>query len=201
MGTQLLRTRLREATWTAIVDAAEEVAADEGVRDASIQAIADRAGTAVGTIYNYFRDRDGIFAALFARRREELYSAIDASARRHARAPFERQLEVFVRTVFEYFDGRRSFVRICLESERPPVVRGDDGRRRPAMQQLQERAERIVRIGIRERRVKDDGARLLAPFLVSLIRATLVARNIDDRPFAPETERVVSFFLRGAAPT
>jgi AcrR family transcriptional regulator len=199
MGAQLLRDRLREATWSAIVDAAEEVAGDEGVGEASIQAIADRAGTSVGTIYNYFRDRDGLFEALFTRRREELYAAIDASARRHAGEPFEQQLEAFVRAVFEYFDGRRAFLRICQEAK-PQVVREDAGRRRPAMQQLQDRAERIVRIGIRERRLKDDGAKLLAPFLVSLIRATLVARNIDDRPSAPETERVVSFFLRGAAP-
>jgi AcrR family transcriptional regulator len=198
MKTLALRDRLREATSSAILEAAEAVAADDGLSGASIQAIAERAGTSVGTIYNYFRDRDGIFQSVFARRSEELYATIDASARQHGREPFERQLELFVRAVFGYFDGRRAFLRLCFEADRPQIVKDDDGRRRPAVQQLQERAERIVRLGVRERRLRDDGAGLLAPFLVSVVRATLVARNLDDKPFEPETERVVSFFLRGA---
>jgi AcrR family transcriptional regulator len=199
MKAQALRDRLRETTWIALLDAAEEVAADEGVSGASIQAIAGRAGTAVGTVYNYFHDRTGLLRALFSRRSDELYAAIDASTRRHVRDPFERQLEVFVRTVFAYFDGRRAFVRICLEAQRPQIVRDDDGRKRPAMQQLQDRAERIVRIGVRDQRLRADGAGLMASFLVSVIRAVLVARNLDEQPFEPETERVVSFFLQGAA--
>jgi AcrR family transcriptional regulator len=199
MKAQPLREKLREATGAAIIDAAESVAAEEGVGGASIQAIAERAGTAVGTIYNHFRDKEELFAALFSRRREELYAAIDASAKRHAREAFPKQLEVFVRTVFEYFDGRRVFLRIAFENEQPQIVKGTDGRKRPAIQQLQDRAERVVRIGIRERRLRADSADLLAPLLVSLLRAVLVARNLDEKPFAPETERAVSLFLDGAA--
>jgi hypothetical protein len=45
---------------------------------------------------------------------------------------------------------------------------------------------------------REHRARLLAPFLVSVVRGVLVARNIDDQPFEPETDRVVSFFLNGA---
>jgi AcrR family transcriptional regulator len=197
---QPLRDRLREATWSALIEAAEEVAADEGVRDASIQAIADRAGTSVGTIYNYFRDREGLFNAVFSRRSEEFYAVVDASTRRHAQEPFEGQLEAFVRTVFEYFEGRRTFLRICFETDRPQIVRGDDGRKHPAMQQLNDRAERIVGVGARELRLREDGDGLLASFLVAMIRSVLVARGIDGRPFEADTQRVVSFFLQGAAP-
>lgn len=196
--TSPLRDRLREATSTALIEAAEEVAAVEGVRDASIQAIAERAGTAIGTIYNYFRDRDGLFDAVFTRRSEELYAVVDASARKHAGEPFKQQLEAFVRTVFEYFDGRRAFLRIGLEQDRPQIVKGADGRRRPAMQQLADRAERVVRVGLRDGSLRKDAASLQAPFLVAMIRSVLIARGIDGQPFAPETERVVSFFLRGA---
>jgi AcrR family transcriptional regulator len=196
--TQPLREKLREATWSAIVDAAEYVAAEQGMAGASVQAIAERAGTAVGTIYNYFHDKDQLFDALFTRRKEELYSAIDAAAKRCAREPFERQLEAFVRSVFEYFDARRAFLRIAFEVEKPQIVKGADGRKRPAAQQLQERAERVVRVGLREKRLREDAADLLATLLVSIVRGVLIARNLDDRPFLAETERVVSLFLGGA---
>jgi AcrR family transcriptional regulator len=197
---QPLREKLRAATGQAILEAAESVAAEEGVAGASLQAIAQRAGTAVGTIYNYFPDKHELFEALFSRRREELFEAIDASAKEHARAPFERQLEAFVQAVFDHFDARRAFLRIALEAEKPQVVKGVDGRKQPAMRQLQERAERVVRAGVRERvlREKSD-TEFLVTVLVAIVRAVLIMRNLDERPIGPETQRAVSLFLRGAA--
>src|SRR5262245_22516924 len=113
-----LRARLRESTWTAILDAAEVVAAADGLPAASLQAIAQEAGTAVGTIYNYFDDRNQLIDELFARRKEELTKVVELAAKRHAGASFEEQLDAFVRAVLRYFDGRREFLRIALESER-----------------------------------------------------------------------------------
>ncbi|HEY2513670.1 MAG TPA: TetR/AcrR family transcriptional regulator [Polyangiaceae bacterium] len=201
MKTQPLRVQLREATWSAILDAAERVAAEEGSTKSSLQAIAQSAGIAVGTIYNYFDDKQKLFDALFAKRREELYDAIDEEARAHARAPFREQLDAYVRAVFSHFDARRDFLRIALESEslRPQIVKGKGGAKQPAMQQLQERAERVMRIGIKEGALREDGAELLAILLVSLVRGMLVARSAGEQPFLPETERVVSLFLHGAS--
>jgi AcrR family transcriptional regulator len=201
MKTQPLRVKLREATWNAILEAAEQVAAEEGSGNASLQAIAERAGIAVGTIYNYFDDKLKLFDALFERRREELYAAIDDASKTHARAPFAEQLVAFVGAVFTYFDVRRPFLRIALEadSSRAMVASEKGNGKHPAMQQLQERAERVVRIGVREKRLREDGADLLATVLVSIVRGVLVVRAQSDRPFSPETERVVSLFLDGAA--
>jgi AcrR family transcriptional regulator len=201
MKVQPLRAQLREATWRGILDAAEDVAAAEGPRGASLQAIAERAGVAVGTIYNYFQDKDELFEALFARRREELYAEIDRTMRTHAGEQFAQQLEAFVASVFEYFDSRRAFLRLALESEklRPQVIRGKDGRKHPAMQQLLESAERIVRIGQREKKLRETDAPLLASVLVSIVKGLLVMMAYGERPLSSETQRVVSLFLHGAA--
>ena len=193
MSIQPLRTKLREATGLAILDAAEQVAAEAGLPSASLQAIAERAGVAVGTIYNYFPDRQQLFAALFKRRREELAAAIDETAKKHAKEPFAAQLEAYVSSVFTHFDVRRSFLRIAVDSQ--PDAHGNT---RPAMQQLQERAERIVRVGVREKRLRDVDVELLATVLVSIVRAVLLVRAHRDEPFAPETARVLSLFLDGA---
>jgi AcrR family transcriptional regulator len=196
-----LRLVLREATTTALLDAAEQVAARDGISGASLQAIAEQAGVAVGTIYNYFDDKTLLFDALFARRREELFATIDAATKRHCREPFDRQLAAFVRAVFEHFDVRRAFLRIALDAqaERLPVGKGQAGNKQPAMQQLQQRAERVVRIGIREGLLREDASNLLATVLVSVVKGVLAARALDEQPFARDTERVVDIFLHGAA--
>ncbi len=201
MKVQPLRVQLREATWRAILDAAEAVVAAEGASKASVQAIAERSGVAVGTIYNYFRDKDGLLEAIFARRREELYAEIDRVDKAHDREPFVQQLEAFVAAVFAHFDSRRTFLRLAVESEkvRPAVVKGKDGRKHPALQQLQECAERIVRIGLREKALRESDVPLLASVLVSIVKGVLVLRAHGEEHFASETQRVVSLFLRGAA--
>jgi AcrR family transcriptional regulator len=203
MKSQTLRERFRETTSNAILAAAEAVAAKEGLANTSLQAIADAAGVAVGTIYNYFGDRQELFDELFARRREELFEAVDGAAKAHARARFDEQLSSFVRAVLEHFDARRPFLRIALEAERvrPLVTDGDDGRgrERPAMQQLLERAERVVRVGVRERRLRAEAAELAAVLLVSFVRGLLIARLDDPAPFASQADRVVSLFLDGVA--
>jgi AcrR family transcriptional regulator len=196
MSIQPLRVKLREATGLAILDAAEQIAAEAGLPSASLQAIAERAGVAVGTIYNYFPDRQELFAALFKRRREELSAAIDETTKKHAKEPFAAQLEAFVNGVFTHFDRHRPYLRIALDSQ--PIVTEDDGKKRPAMQQLQERAARIVRLGVREKRLRDVEVELLATVLVSIVRGVLLMRAHRDEPFAPETARVVSLFLDGA---
>jgi AcrR family transcriptional regulator len=200
MKIQPLRLKLREATGTAILEATEAVAAEEGFASASLQAIAERAGIAVGTIYNYFQDKNELIDALTTRRREELCEAIDLAAKEHAREPFGAQLEAFVRAVFTHFDGRRAYLRIALESAplRSHIVKGADGSKHPAMQQLQERAERIVRIGVREKKLRDESVDLLATVLVAIVRGVLIVRSQGELPFAPETARVVSLFLSGA---
>jgi len=201
MKSSSLRLKLRETTWNAILDAAEQVAAEKGIAGASLQSVAQRAGIAVGTIYNYFDDRLELFDAVFARRREELFEVIDEAAKKRARDPFTTQLDAFVRATLTYFDARRGFLRIALEgaSPRSPIGKGKDVAQRSALQQLQERAQRIVRVGIREKRLRDDCGDVLATVLVSIVRSVLYLRAMGDAPFATETDRVISIFLDGAA--
>jgi AcrR family transcriptional regulator len=198
MTIQPLRIKLREATWAAILDAAEQVAAEQGSANASLQAIAERAGVAVGTIYNYFEDRRELFVALFKRRREELFEAIDESAKKHAKDPFAAQLDSYVRAVFAHFDARRAYLRIALDGE-AALVAEPQAKKRSTLEQMQARAERIVRLGVREKQLRDMGVELLATVLVSIVRGVLLLKAHGDEPFGPEAAKVVSLFLAGAA--
>jgi hypothetical protein len=73
------------------------------------------------------------------------------------------------------------------------------GKTHPALQELHARAERVIKLGQREHKLRnDDTSDLLAVVLVSMIRAVLVTRADDARAFADETERVISLFVDGA---
>src|SRR5580765_4951845 len=144
MAVQSLRARLRETVAQTILDAAEHVASEAGPAGASIQAIAQRASVSVGTIYNYFADRDELFAELLARRRAELLASLDATARQAAGGTFREQLDAFVRGVFVHFDARRTFLRLALDGGiHLPAARSGE-KRRAVIEQLAARAERVV---------------------------------------------------------
>src|SRR6185312_6267133 len=102
-----LRARLRVAVRDSILEAAERAIVEEGLEGASLLSIARRAGVAVGTIYNYFVDRQELFRELFTTRKTELVTAVDSGMKSAASKPFEAQLEAFARIFLESYDARR----------------------------------------------------------------------------------------------
>jgi AcrR family transcriptional regulator len=58
---------MRSASREKLLDAALALFARDGVARTSVRAIAERAGVAVGLLYNYFEGKDALLAALFER--------------------------------------------------------------------------------------------------------------------------------------
>lgn len=58
----------RDARREAILDVAEQVFVEDGFAAASMSAIATRVGGSKGTLYNYFKSKEELFAAYVARR-------------------------------------------------------------------------------------------------------------------------------------
>jgi AcrR family transcriptional regulator len=70
------------ATWEAIVEAAAQVLERDGAAAFSTGAVAERAGVSIGTLYQYFPDKQAILAA--AARRELGEGSAAPPARRRA---------------------------------------------------------------------------------------------------------------------
>jgi len=199
MTAHSLRARFKATVTEAILDAAEELAAEVGVPSTNLQAVAKRAGVAVGTIYNHFEDRSELFAELFARRRQELLNALDAASKKTATARFDAQLESYVSTVLSFFDTRRTFLRLAMEGQAYKPAPRKAGETHGSMEQLTMRAERIVRAGVKEKRIRADIADLAPYFLTAALRAVLIARLHATKPLAGETARVIELFSKGAS--
>src|SRR5205085_10875029 len=64
---RLLKEKLRQERAELILDVAEEVLAEKGYHDTSMDEIAARAGVAKGTLYQHFPSKENLVFALFER--------------------------------------------------------------------------------------------------------------------------------------
>ena len=66
------KTALENITRESLLSAAERLLLEEGWRGATVERIAQEAGVAKGTVYNYFRDKREIFSSLLERNTETI---------------------------------------------------------------------------------------------------------------------------------
>jgi AcrR family transcriptional regulator len=192
---QPLRERLRAETARAVLDAAEQVFAEKGLREARMEEIAARAGVSVGTVYNHFEDRDALLAELMESRRKELAQRLDRALAESAGKPFEGQLRQFALTVFEHFEDHRPTCNVMLESDAHSILRPS-----AAMLEIRARVETLVRRGVQKKALRPDRAELWPVMLVSALKAVLVheLRNPGLLAVPERAAAAVEFFLQGA---
>ncbi|HUJ60200.1 MAG TPA: TetR/AcrR family transcriptional regulator [Kofleriaceae bacterium] len=187
-----MRERARAAACTAILEAAEEVAAERGVDQTSIAAIAERAGVAVGTLYNYFPDRESLLASLFRHRREELVPRLDAAAREAARLPFERRLRAYLAATLGLFEEHRRFLKVAVAVDENQVKIKD---RKPAViAAIVEAVTAILRPAV--------GAVLAAEYaqiVVGAMRGLAHWRVVRGEPLTDDVDLLVDTLLKGIA--
>lgn len=185
----ILKERVREAVSQAIIDAVEQVASERGLENTSIAAIAERAGVAVGTLYNYFDDRDAILAAWLAHRRAELAPLITAAARARSELAFEPRLRGLIADVLTLFDERRRFIRVLAGVDRSTLHR--HVRQRSVLEILVEVFRDVVED------VDPGRAEKHAHMLVGAVRAIAQLHGQRDTPMAAEAQLIGDVFLRG----
>src|SRR3954462_8190003 len=96
--TQELRTRVRDLKIDAILAAAESTFAEDGLHSARMETIASRAGMAVGTLYNFFKDRETLIEALIEMRSVALVSELDRELDAVEGQSFEAHVQAYLRT-------------------------------------------------------------------------------------------------------
>ncbi len=194
-----LRQRFRAETQAAILAAAEEVFAESGLHRARMESIAARAGVAVGTLYNHFQDREALLSALVRSRRKALLDRIDLALAGAEGAPFEEALAAFLVALFGHWTEHAGLLTALFHADQLGRPTGGEGRGRRMADELARRAERVLRRGVEEGRLRPEGTEDYAPLLLGMARALLVqgagARRALD---AGAPGRVQRMFLRGA---
>lgn len=194
-----LRRKLREQVADSILDAAEEIAIERGVGGMTIAAVASRAGVAVGTLYNYFPDGDGILAALFKARRNTLLPLIDAAAEATKDLPFETRLRTFVHQLLVAFESHERFLRVLA------LVDREGSKIKPRDTALLNRTisalEQIMREGARRKLFPARQAPVYARMMHGALRSLYLWRMCTGAvPISVDGDLLVNTFLDGIMP-
>src|SRR5690242_12366046 len=85
-----------QATVKAILDAAARVLVERGYAATTTNLVADRAGVSVGSLYQYFPNKDALIAALHDRHAREMNGVMDRALERSGELGFDETLELIL---------------------------------------------------------------------------------------------------------
>lgn len=186
-----LRERLREETARAILAAAEEVFAAEGL-GARMERIAAAAGVAVGTLYNHFEDRAALVAALVRSRREALLARVDAALAAARGQGCEAEVRAYLGAVEEHARTHGALLAVLMQGGEGP---GASRPPRSLIDELVRRADALVARGAAAGDLREDDAKAFGLALVGLARAVLLRALAGGAPISGALARL---FLEGA---
>ncbi len=186
-----MRRTVRETVQASILAAAEELIAKHGLHDAALALIAKRAGVAVGTLYNYFTDRDALIRALFESRRATLRPRLLAAISAGADLPFEARLRGFLRAVLEAFESHRAFLKVAVENEhlKPSAS--------TTPQDLLAGVRDVVAAGVAEGVIAPGKAELLPLLITAALKSIAVHRIRVGGELAADADAIVEILLDG----
>jgi AcrR family transcriptional regulator len=172
-----LKDRLRRALLESILTAAEQTLSD-GLRAVRMNDIAERAGVAVGTLYNHFADRDALLGALIAWRCNEILARVDQILDTEG-LPFPERLRLIFEAALSFVVEHRPF---CA-----PLLPG-----------LYARLQRLVSRGVKEGALRAAGADLFPALLIGTLRGAFLRLGLLDESTPINPADVSRFCLEGA---
>lgn len=175
---------------------ARHVVARRGLAGASMQAIADEAGVAKGTLYLYFQDRDDLIEQAIGSVLDELMQAVRDELR--PGRPLREALRGLVRTEFEFFDTHREFLRVYAELRAPEGTACERRWRRPQFARFLELLKAFLADAMRRGEMKPFDPGRVA-FFVAEGLSSIMKRQLDERgrKGAEDAEWIVELLLDG----
>jgi AcrR family transcriptional regulator len=92
---------------SAILEGAAQVLEAGGLAGFTTNAVAGRAGVSIGTLYQYFSDKDALLRALAERQVKLTIAEVARALRDEGEAPLEERVRAVVRAVINAFHGRQ----------------------------------------------------------------------------------------------
>lgn len=104
------------ATFDALLDATARILEDHGYEALTTNAVAERAGASIGTLYEYFPDRETLVALLVDREARRVLAALEASMASLHELPLDVAMRIWLEAMFAELESRRALVAVLLKS-------------------------------------------------------------------------------------
>lgn len=122
------RQRRGEATVAAILEAAAHILEERGLEGFNTNAVAERAGASIGSLYQYFPNKDALTAALIRQHAERLLASLDDAVSHTRRDDLDRSLAALARVAVAQQLARPRLARL-LDAEEARLPLDEDTRR------------------------------------------------------------------------
>ncbi len=96
-----------EETVSAILEAAAQLLEAGGLAALTTNAVAERAGVSIGTLYQYFANKQALLRAIGEREMNKTLAAVSAALRGDPQASGEARVRAMVRAMVNAFHGRQ----------------------------------------------------------------------------------------------
>ena len=154
-----------QETVAVIVEAAARVLEEKGFEGFNTNAVAERAGVSIGSLYQYFRNKDALIASLIERQAEPFVQVL-------ASLPSEEGLQRVLRRVID--------VSVCQQLQRPELARLlDFAERQSSFQVLADRTVERIQTVLTELIIHSGASLLLDPRLAAL-EFICLTRSLTD---------------------
>ena len=107
MKRRIPRQARAEETVSAILEGAAQVLEAGGLAGFTTNAVAERAGVSIGTLYQYFSDKGALLHALAEREVRVTIVSVAKALRGESAAPLEERVRAVVRAIVNAFHGRQ----------------------------------------------------------------------------------------------
>lgn len=174
-----------KVTVETILEATARVLAREGYERATTNRIAEVSGYGVGSLYDYFPNKESLVAALIERHAEEMVAAVESNLRVSADSPLSETMRAWVESGVRAHSQNPGLQNVLVEQ----VSRvGDPGR----IGEFEKRIARLVKSYL-ECHAEEIGPQdlALASFVVAQAVLSLTHKAVVERPESLEDGRLV----------
>lgn len=180
-----------------LLDAADQVIRDRGITGATIREITAAAGVADGSVYNHFRDKNELIAAVHVERMTalKLSQAVQQLIASVGKGNVTENLEILARDAVSAYGELVPFAAsFAADSETAAAIRAELTRRRVGPFRAHEAVAAYLRIEEEQGRVELVMAPLItsAALLGACHEYAFVQLFNDDLPFGTEVSRFAS---------
>ncbi|MFL5355748.1 TetR/AcrR family transcriptional regulator [Archangium sp.] len=195
---------MKEEARAAILDGAEQVLVKQGLQAVRMDDIAGHVGVSVGTLYNYFEDRQQLLQVLLEVRARELLATLDAELERSQGSPYRTRLHGLLRAILEHSQSHFRLFSLLVEEVMRNGRSSDPGRRRlqEMTRELTRRVELLDQEGMKQGALRPEDARYYPTLLLGMVRGLLLQQLLLKQPLAVDEAiaPLLRCFLEGAAP-
>ncbi|HEY8209630.1 MAG TPA: TetR/AcrR family transcriptional regulator [Myxococcaceae bacterium] len=195
---------MKQGVRSAILDAAEQVMTAQGLRAARMEDIAARVGVSVGTLYNYFKDRQRLLDALLDLRGQELLAGLDGALERSEGLPYRARLQGFLQCLLEHAWTHLRLFGLLLEDAMVHGVPGDKSleRHQGMSREVARRLEELNRDGVRQGLLRPEDGAHYPTLLMGMVQAVVFEQLLSSQSASVEgtVEVLLRCFLDGAQP-